>query len=83
MTYEALCLAKDATDKQRELVRLDQCVFDAFSKGEFRECLKAIRDMEAWSAPNKLTHMYRALCDQFIREGAGADFDGQIVLESK
>lgn len=83
VTYEAVCLAKDATDKQREVARLDQCIFDAFANAQFQDCLTAIKDLEARSAPNKLTVMYRELCDRFLENGPGDDFNGQIVLESK
>jgi class 3 adenylate cyclase len=83
MTYEPLALAEKATEKHHELADLTSEVVILFINAKFEECLAAIAKLEAAFGVNKLGGLYRKLCEQYLRDGAPAGFDGQIVLSEK
>jgi adenylate cyclase len=83
MTYEPLALAEKANETQKKLAELTRELVDTFMKGNFTECLEAIGRLEVAFGGSKLANIYRRLCEQYLKEGAPAGFDGQIVLSEK
>lgn len=79
---EPLSLIENATQEQKQLVELTTVVVKRFMDGDFAACIEAIDVMEAATGKGKLTVLYRALCDRYLREGSEA-FTGQIVLTAK
>jgi len=83
MTYEPLALAEKAGEKQKELAELTGAVVNSFISAKFEECLAAIGKLEAAFGSSKLGNLYRKLAEQYLRDGAPAGFDGQIVMSEK
>src|SRR5207253_1684551 len=83
MTYEPLALAEKATDQQKQLADLTSEVVISFMNGQFEECLAAVAKLEAAFGASKLGSLYRKLCEEYLRDGTPAGFDGQIVLSEK
>jgi adenylate cyclase len=83
MTYEPLALADKATDRQKELADLTGEVVNSFMNGNFEGCLAAVAKLETAFGNSKLASLYRKLSEQYLKEGAPAGFDGQIVLSEK
>ena len=83
MTYEPLCLSKEANDDHRKTVGMTNEIVNAFIVGEFEKCIKLARQYEAEHDPSKLTTMYIDISQQYLVDPPGADFLGQIILEEK
>ncbi|HEV8604400.1 MAG TPA: CHASE2 domain-containing protein [Tepidisphaeraceae bacterium] len=83
MTYEPLALAEKATDRQKELADLTSEIVISFMNANFQGCLAAVAKMEETFGASKLGSLYRRISEQYLREGAPAGFDGQIVLSEK
>ncbi len=83
MCYEPLAKADAATDGQRQLVAVTGRLVDAFVAARFDECLTIAGEMETLFGPAKLPALYRSMCERYLHEPPGADFDGRIVLTEK
>jgi len=83
MTYEPLALAEKATDQHKKLAELTSEVVNSFMAGNFQACLEGIGRLEVAFGGSKLANLYRKLCEQYLKEGAPAGFDGQIILSEK
>jgi hypothetical protein len=83
MTYEPLALAEKAGEKQKELAEVTGEVVNAFINAKFEDCLAAIGRLEVAFGASKLANIYRRLSEQYLKDGAPAGFDGQIVMSEK
>jgi adenylate cyclase len=83
MTYEPLALSEKASEKHRQLAELTGEVVNSFMKGNFEASLAEVGKLEAAFGASKLAGLYRKLSEQYLRDGAPAGFDGQIVLSEK
>lgn len=83
MTYEPLCLEKDATDEIRQLAGLTRRIVDSYIEGKFEECLAASSQMQDRFGSSKFTKLYLECAREFALAPPGNDFDGTIVLEAK
>jgi len=83
MTYEALCRSEEATPEMREESTLSKLVIDAFTEARFNDCLLTLKELEGRCGGGALVELYRLNCRRFMMEPPGADFTGEIILESK
>jgi class 3 adenylate cyclase/CHASE2 domain-containing sensor protein len=81
VVYEPICAAADATDRDRELAERTTAVFDAYRRGDFAACQRAVAAMEAAFGPSKLTRLYAERSAEPYDEKEHCD--GQIVLTEK
>ena len=81
--YEALSLIERATDEQKRLAEMTERMVRRFMEAAFEPCLAEAAGMEEAFGACKLTGLYRQLCEQYLRQPPGTDFDGQIVLTAK
>jgi len=83
MTYEPLCLLKDATEQQSRLAAVTKEVVDAFMARDFENVIKIADRMQDEFGSSKFTALYLQQAREFLIEPPPADWDGTIVLESK
>lgn len=83
MTFEALCLASEATDNQKALVAMSSDVVQRFRTGAFETCIAAARELEAAFGQSKFTTLYLTLAEEYLKNPPGDEFDGTIILSSK
>jgi adenylate cyclase len=83
MTYEPLALREAASEAQQQLAKLTAQVVEAFMAGRFDVCLQIQLELEKVFGPSKFISKYRELCERYLKEPPGKDFDGQINLFEK
>jgi adenylate cyclase len=83
MTYEPLALTEKASEKQKQLADLTSEVVTSFMNRSFDACLAALAKLETAFGASKLGSLYQKLSEQYLRDGAPAGFDGQIILSEK
>jgi class 3 adenylate cyclase/CHASE2 domain-containing sensor protein len=81
--YEPLCRAEAASDADRQLVRMTHDVVEPFMAGRFKDALEAVTRMEESHGESRFTKLYRRLCERYLREPAGAGFDGTIEQDDR
>lgn len=84
MSYEPLAPLGQATDENRQLVKLTDSVVNAYVKAKFPLCLEAVDELERnfGSLQEKLCELYRRSCREHIQHPPPI-FSGQIKLEHK
>ena len=75
--------ASEATEQQRRFASLWKQIFDAYVRGDFAGCKRALDELESTAGPDKLTQAYRELCEQYLKDPPMNGFDGHIVLHEK
>lgn len=83
MTYEALAVMDQATDRQKELAELTGKVVECFHDCRPADCLEALARLEEMTGETKLTHLYRDRCQQYLDDPSAGEFEAQIVLTEK
>jgi adenylate cyclase len=83
MCYEPISRSETATEPQRHLAEATTKMVEAFVGGCFEQCVSHTIELETICGPCKLTALYRGLCEQYLRDGKPANFDGRIILTSK
>jgi hypothetical protein len=81
-TFEAICLANEATDKQKQLAELSKTLVEHFKNADFQACIDTARKLEDTFGSSKFTQLYIHLSKQYA-ESPKEWFDGQIVLVEK
>jgi class 3 adenylate cyclase/CHASE2 domain-containing sensor protein len=82
MVFEPLALNDQATDEQKKFAEMTKRMVDAFTAGQFQECLEAIAAAEEAFGKGKLFTMYAQACAVHIANPP-SDFDGRITLAEK
>ena len=84
MVYEPLAAADTASEKERDVAALTTQMVDAFVTSRFADALARLDQIDSLECgPSKFTTLYRRLCEEYLREPPGEDFDGRVVLTEK
>jgi class 3 adenylate cyclase/CHASE2 domain-containing sensor protein len=68
----------------KDRIQLTTAMIRAYQAGEFAVCIVAAEELvERFAASGKLAALYHEVCQQYLRDGAPADFDGSITLAEK
>jgi adenylate cyclase len=68
----------------KDRIQLTTAMIRAYQAGEFAVCITAAEELvQRFPASGKLAALYHEVCQQYLRDGAPADFDGSISLLEK
>ncbi len=83
MTFEALNSIAQASDQEKRLAAATREVVETYLGAKLTDCLAALARMEQEFGADKLTSLYRGLCEEHLSRPTLDGFDCQIVLSEK
>ena len=82
-TVEALCSIDEATDAERECIRMTTNMVEAYQAGQFEACLRAADALDTLGGSATLSGRYRVLAALHLDQPGSEPFDPTITLDAK